>query len=126
MVRAAPACHYVQLDDTNLAYLCDPRLRERVKGLGEDPDRLPHLYARLINAAIADRPRDMAITVHLCRGNSLSRGHAEGRCEPVSEAIIKWAKVESFLSEYRDARPGGFSPLAFVPKGRPAIVLSVI
>jgi 5-methyltetrahydropteroyltriglutamate--homocysteine methyltransferase len=126
MDLAAAGCRYVQLDDTNLAYLCDPRLRERVKGLGEDPDRLPHLYARLINGAIADRPRDMKITVHLCRGNSLSRGHAEGGYEPVAEAMFNELKVDGFFLEYDDARSGDFAPLRFVPKGNLRIVLGVI
>ncbi len=123
---AAAGCRYVQLDDTNLAYLCDPRLRDRVKGLGEDPDHLPHLYARLINGAIADRPRDMKITVHLCRGNSLSRGHAEGGYEPVAEAMFNELKVDGFFLEYDDARSGDFAPLRFVPKGDLRIVLGVI
>ena len=123
---AAAGCRYVQLDDTNLAYLCDPRLRDRVKGLGEDPDRLPHLYARLINGAIAGRPGDMKITVHLCRGNSLSRGHAEGGYEPVAEAIFNELKVDGFFLEYDDARSGDFAPLRFVPKGNLRIVLGVI
>jgi 5-methyltetrahydropteroyltriglutamate--homocysteine methyltransferase len=126
MDLAAAGCRYVQLDDTNLAYLCDPRLRDRVKGLGEDPDRLPHLYARLINGAIADRPRDMKITVHLCRGNSLSRGHAEGGYEPVAEAMFNELKVDGFFLEYDDARSGDFAPLRFVPKGDLRIVLGVI
>jgi 5-methyltetrahydropteroyltriglutamate--homocysteine methyltransferase len=123
---AAAGCRYVQLDDTNLAYLCDPRLRDRVKGLGEDPDRLPHLYARLISGSIAGRPRDMKITVHLCRGNSLSRGHAEGGYEPVAEAMFNELKVDGFLLEYDDARSGDFAPLRFVPKGDLRIVLGVI
>jgi methionine synthase II (cobalamin-independent) len=126
MDLAAAGCRYVQLDDTNLAYLCDPRLRDRVKGLGEDPDQLPHLYARLINGAIAGRPRDMKITIHLCRGNSLSRGHAEGGYEPVAEAIFNELKVDGFFLEYDDARSGDFAPLRFVPKGDLRIVLGVI
>jgi methionine synthase II (cobalamin-independent) len=126
MDLAAAGCRYVQLDDTNLAYLCDPRLRDRVKGLGEDPDRLPHLYARLINGAIADRPRDMKITVHLCRGNSLSRGHAEGGYEPVADAMFNELNVDGFFLEYDDARSGDFAPLRFVPKGNLRIVLGVI
>src|SRR5262245_1581460 len=126
MDLAAAGCRYVQLDDTNLAYLCDPRLRERVKGLGEEPDRLPHLYAQLINSAILDRPRDMKITVHVCRGNSLSRGHAEGGYEPVAEAIFNELKVDGFFLEYDDARSGDFAPLRFVPKGSLRIVLGVI
>jgi 5-methyltetrahydropteroyltriglutamate--homocysteine methyltransferase len=126
MDLAAAGCRYVQLDDTNLAYLCDPRLRDRVKGLGEDPDRLPHLYARLINGAIADRSRDMKITVHLCRGNSLSRGHAEGGYEPVADAMFNELNVDGFFLEYDDARSGDFAPLRFVPKGNLRIVLGVI
>src|SRR6185437_5357192 len=116
MDLAAAGCRYVQLDDTNLAYLCDARLRERVRSLGEDPDQLPHLYARLINGAIKDRPADMKITVHLCRGNSLSRGHAEGGYEPVAEAMFNEVKVDGFFLEYDDARSGDFGPLRFVPK----------
>ena len=123
---AAAGCRYLQLDDTNLAYLCDPKLRERVKGLGEDPDKLPALYARFINGAIADRPRDMKITVHLCRGNSLSRGHAEGGYEPVAEVMFNETKVDGFFLEYDDARSGDFAPLRFVPKGDMRIVLGVI
>jgi 5-methyltetrahydropteroyltriglutamate--homocysteine methyltransferase len=126
MDLAAASCRYVQLDDTNLAYLCDQRLRERVRGLGEDPDQLPHLYARLINGAIKDRPADMKITVHLCRGNSLSRGHAEGGYEPVAEAMFNEVKVDGFFLEYDDARSGDFAPLRFVPKGKLRIVLGVV
>jgi 5-methyltetrahydropteroyltriglutamate--homocysteine methyltransferase len=123
---AAAGCRYVQLDDTNLAYLCDPRLRDRVKSIGEDPDKLPHLYARLINGAIAGRPADMKISIHLCRGNSLSRGHAEGGYEPVADAIFNELKVDGFFLEYDDARSGDFAPLRFVPKGKLRIVLGVI
>jgi len=126
MDLAAAGCRYVQLDDTNLAYLCDARLRERVKSIGEDPAKLPHLYARLINGAIAGRPADMKITVHLCRGNSLSRGHAEGGYEPVADAIFNALEVDGFFLEYDDARSGDFAPLRFVPKGKLRIVLGVI
>jgi len=122
---AAQGCKYVQLDDTNLAYLCDPELRERVKGLGEDPGKLPSLYAKLINESIKDRPKDMAITVHLCRGNSLSRGHASGGYEPVAEAMFNETKIDGFFLEYDDARSGDFQPLRFVPKGL-KIVLGII
>jgi 5-methyltetrahydropteroyltriglutamate--homocysteine methyltransferase len=126
MDLAAAGCRYVQLDDTNLAYLCDARLRERVRALGEDPDQLPHLYARLINGAIKDRPADMKITVHLCRGNSLSRGHAEGGYEPVAEAMFNEVKVDGFFLEYDDSRSGDFAPLRFVPKGKLRIVLGLV
>lgn len=123
---ADAGCKYLQLDDTNLAYLCDPKLRARVQSLGEDPDKLPALYARLINGAIADRPSDMRITVHLCRGNSLSRGHAEGGYEPVADQMFNLLKIDGFFLEYDDARSGDFAPLRFVPKGNLRVVVGVI
>jgi 5-methyltetrahydropteroyltriglutamate--homocysteine methyltransferase len=123
---ADAGCRYLQFDDTNLAYLCDPKLRARVQSLGEDPDKLPALYARLINGAIADRPADMRITVHLCRGNSLSRGHAEGGYEPVADQMFNLLKVDGFFLEYDDARSGDFAPLRFVPKGNLRVVVGVI
>ena len=123
---ADAGCRYLQLDDTNLAYLCDPKLRDRVKSLGEDPDKLPALYAKIINGAIANRPSDMRITVHLCRGNSLSRGHAEGGYEPVADQMFNLLKVDGFFLEYDDARSGDFAPLRFVPKGNLRVVVGVI
>ena len=126
MDLAAAGCRYVQFDDTNLAYLCDERLRARVRSIGEDPDKLPHLYARFINGAIAGRPPDMKIAVHLCRGNSLSRGHAEGGYEPVAEAIFNALEVDGLFLEYDDARSGDFAPLRFVPKGHLRIVLGLV
>ena len=126
MDLADAGCRYLQLDDTNLAYLCDPNLRQRAKELGEDPDALPSLYARIINEAIKDRPGDMAITVHLCRGNSLSRGHAEGGYEPVAEAMFNELQIDGFFLEYDSERAGDFQPLRFVPKGDKRIVLGII
>lgn len=122
---AAHGCRYVQLDDTNLAYLCDSNMRERARALGEDPDKLASTYARLINNSIADRPADMAVTVHLCRGNSISRGMAEGGYEPVAEAMFNETAVDGFFLEYDDERSGDFAPLRFVPKGK-RIVLGVV
>ena len=76
---AARGCRYLQLDDTNLAYLCDPEIRERTRARGDDPDALVRLYCKLVNDAIRDRPKDMTISVHLCRGNFKSAWVAAGR-----------------------------------------------
>ena len=126
MDLAAAGCRYLQLDYTNLAYLCDPAMRDRVKSLGESPDNLPSLYARLINGAIRDRPADMRITVHMCRGNSLSKGHAQGGYEPVAEKMFNELKVDGLFLEYDDVRSGDFRPRRFVPKGDMRIVLGVV
>ncbi len=122
---AGLGCRYVQLDDTNLAYLCDPSMRARTIALGEDPDALPHTYARLINDSIRDRPADMAACIHLCRGNFQSAWAAEGGYEPVAEALFNEIEVDGFFLEYDNERSGDFAPLRHVPKG-PMVVLGLI
>jgi 5-methyltetrahydropteroyltriglutamate--homocysteine methyltransferase len=121
----AAGCTYVQLDDTNLAYLCDPQQREAARKRGEDPDALPHTYARLINAAIEDKPQGMTVGIHLCRGNFKSAWVAEGGYDPVAEALFNELAVDGIFLEYDDYRSGDFSPLRFVPKGK-IIVLGLV
>ncbi|MCC6869451.1 MAG: 5-methyltetrahydropteroyltriglutamate--homocysteine S-methyltransferase [Burkholderiales bacterium] len=122
---AAAGCTYLQLDDTNLAYLCDTRMREGAKARGDDPDELPRRYAKLINAAIATKPASMTVCVHLCRGNFKSAWAAEGGYEPVAEVLFNELAVDGYFLEYDDARSGDFAPLRFVPKGK-TVVLGLV
>jgi 5-methyltetrahydropteroyltriglutamate--homocysteine methyltransferase len=116
---------YLQLDDTNLAYLCDAKMREGVKARGDDPNELPRRYAKLINAAIADKPAGMTICIHLCRGNFQSAWVAEGGYEPVAEALFRDLAVDGYFLEYDDERSGSFAPLRFVPRGK-RVVLGIV
>jgi 5-methyltetrahydropteroyltriglutamate--homocysteine methyltransferase len=104
-------CRFVQLDDTNLAYLCDPKMREQAEQRNEDLKTLPKKYAQLINAAISKRPADMKIGIHLCRGNYQSQWFASGGYEPVAEVLFKDLNVDAYFLEYDDARSGDFAPL---------------
>jgi 5-methyltetrahydropteroyltriglutamate--homocysteine methyltransferase len=119
---AARGCTYLQLDDTNLAYLCDPAMRERTRQIGENPDALPRLYARIINDAIRTRPAGMTVCIHLCRGNFRSAWVAEGGYEPVAEVLFNEMDVDGYFLEYDDERSGGFEPLRFVPKGKQVVL----
>ena len=114
---AGRGCRYLQLDDTNLAYLCDPAIRERTRARGDDPDALARLYCKLVNDSIRDRPKDMTISVHLCRGNFKSAWVAQGGYEPVAEILLNEMKIDGFFLEYDDERSGDFAPLRFAPKG---------
>ncbi|MEP7068657.1 MAG: 5-methyltetrahydropteroyltriglutamate--homocysteine S-methyltransferase [Usitatibacter sp.] len=118
-------CTYLQLDDTNLAYLCDPKMREGARQRGLDPDQLPRDYARLINAAIKDRPASMTVCTHLCRGNFKSAWVAEGGYEPVAEVLFNELDVDGYFLEYDDERSGDFRPLRFLPKGK-SMVLGLV
>ena len=122
---AAAGCTYLQLDDTNLAYLCDQKMREGARQRGDDPNELPRRYAKLINAAIAERPANMTACVHLCRGNFKSAWAAEGGYEPVAEVLFNELAVDGYFLEYDDARSGDFAPLRHVPKGK-TVVLGLV
>jgi 5-methyltetrahydropteroyltriglutamate--homocysteine methyltransferase len=122
---AAAGCTYLQLDDTNLAYLCDPEHRERARSIGEDPDKLPSLYSKLISDCLRDKPATMTTCIHLCRGNFRSAWVAEGSYETVAETMFNEIGVDGFFLEYDDARSGGFEPLRFVPKGK-TVVLGLV
>jgi len=118
----AAGCRYVQLDDTNLAYLCDPKMREAARQRGDDPDQLPHHYARFINKVAALKPHDMLLAIHLCRGNFKSTHAASGDYEPVAEALLSEMNVDAYFLEYDDERSGGFSPLRFLQPGKVAVL----
>jgi 5-methyltetrahydropteroyltriglutamate--homocysteine methyltransferase len=122
---ADAGCRYLQLDEVNFAYLCDPALREMVAARGEDPATLPAIYAGMINAAISDIPPDMTITMHLCRGNFRSSFVASGGYEPVAETLFNAINVHGYFMEYDSDRAGGFEPLRFVPKGK-RVVLGLV
>ena len=122
---ADAGCRYLQLDEVNLAYLCDPSLRKVISNRGEDPATLPAIYAGLINAAISDIPPDMTITMHLCRGNFRSSFVASGGYEPVAEVLFNSINVHGYFMEYDSDRAGGFEPLRFVPKGK-TVVLGLV
>jgi 5-methyltetrahydropteroyltriglutamate--homocysteine methyltransferase len=122
---ARAGCRYIQLDEVAVAMLCDPAIREKVAAAGQDPDRLVGLYIGAINDCIAGAPADMAIGVHMCRGNFRGRYLSEGGYESVAERFFANTRVTHFLLEYDTARAGDFKPLRFVPKGR-GVVLGLV
>jgi 5-methyltetrahydropteroyltriglutamate--homocysteine methyltransferase len=115
-------CRYLQLDDTSLAYINDPAQREHIASIGGDPDHLHERYIANINRALADRPDDLSVTTHLCRGNNQSMWAAEGGYEHVAEALFGDLNVDGYFLEYDDERAGGFEPLRFVPEGKQVVL----
>jgi 5-methyltetrahydropteroyltriglutamate--homocysteine methyltransferase len=118
-------CRYIQLDDTNLAYLCDQKMRAAAAERGDDPDELPRTYAALINSVIDGRPEDLTVGIHLCRGNFRSTWFAEGGYEPVAEVLFNDLNVDAYFLEYDDPRSGDFTPLRFVPADK-TVVLGLV
>jgi 5-methyltetrahydropteroyltriglutamate--homocysteine methyltransferase len=121
----AAGCRYVQMDDTNLAYLCDPKMREAARSRGDDPNELPRRYAAFINKVVAHKPEGMLMGMHLCRGNFKSTFAASGDYEPVAEALLSEMNIDAYFLEYDDDRSGDFRPLRFLKKGK-IVVLGLV
>jgi 5-methyltetrahydropteroyltriglutamate--homocysteine methyltransferase len=119
---ADAGCRYLQLDEVFIAMLCDPGYRAAQEGRGDDPEQLAEIYADLINAAMADIPPDMTITMHLCRGNYRSTHMGSGAYDAVADVLFNRIKVHGYFMEYDTERAGGFEPLRLLPKGRTAVL----
>ena len=122
---ADAGCNYVQMDDTNMAYLCDEKMREAARQRGDDPNELPHRYASFINKVVARKPAGMTLAMHLCRGNFKSTHAAAGNYEPVAEALLSEMNLDAFFLEYDDDRSGDFRPLRYLSKGK-VVVLGLV
>jgi 5-methyltetrahydropteroyltriglutamate--homocysteine methyltransferase len=122
---AAAGCTYVQMDDTNMAYLCDEKMRAAARQRGDDPNELPHRYAWFINKVVARKPKGMTLAMHLCRGNFKSTFAAQGNYEPVAEALLSEMNLDAYFMEYDDDRSGDFRPLRFLKKGK-VVVLGLV
>jgi len=118
---AAAGLEYLQIDDVSFACLCDEGIRAQVKRDGEDPAKLPAKYVGVINSLLRDKPREMSVTMHTCRGNHASMWMAEGGYDAVAEAVFQTA-VDGFFLEYDTARAGGFAPLRFVPRNQKVVL----
>jgi 5-methyltetrahydropteroyltriglutamate--homocysteine methyltransferase len=123
---AKAGCTYLQLDDTFLAFLCDEKIGAAFGRTGEDTKKMAKLSARLINDAIKNRPPDMAVTIHLCRGNYQSSWLSEGGYDPIAEILLGEIDVDGYFLEYDDERSGTFAPLRFLPRGKKRVVLGLI
>jgi 5-methyltetrahydropteroyltriglutamate--homocysteine methyltransferase len=118
----AVGCRYIQLDDTSLAYFCDPVQRKMLSDRGDDPDALVKMYGKTLAIALKDRPTDMTITTHTCRGNFRSTFVASGGYEPVAQMVFNEIDVDGYFMEWDDDRSGGFEPLRMLPKGKKVVL----
>jgi 5-methyltetrahydropteroyltriglutamate--homocysteine methyltransferase len=122
---AKAGCRYVQIDEVAVAILCDPAARDSVKAAGEDPDRLVDLYVDAINEAVKNRPPQVTVGVHVCRGNYKGMYLSEGGYDSVAEKFFNRTNVNHFLLEFDTPRAGGFAPLRHVPKDK-GVVLGLV
>ncbi|MDT8860240.1 5-methyltetrahydropteroyltriglutamate--homocysteine S-methyltransferase [Alkalihalobacillus sp. MEB130] len=116
-------CRYLQLDDVYIAGLCAPKLPFSSSDLSRQ--ELIDLALRVVNGALENKPEDLIITTHLCRGNYRSTYAFEGPYDKIAPTLFAKEKVDGFFLEYDDDRSGDFKPLAHIPNGGPQVILGV-
>ncbi len=118
-------CTYVQLDDVPVPMLCDPKVQDKVRAQGIDPDQLMIDYIDLFNDCLRDRPASVTAAVHMCRGNYKGRFLSEGGYETFAEKFFNDMDVDAFFLEYDSPRSGDFEPLKYVPNDK-IVVLGIV
>ncbi len=117
---------YIQMDEPRYSYYVDPKWRDHLRELGEDPDRAFEEAVAADNACLAGaRNPGVTVAIHICRGNNQSKWYAEGGYEPIAEKLFGELDVDRFLLEYDTERAGTFEPLRFVPKDK-TVVLGLV
>lgn len=119
-------CRYLQLDDTAWAYLCSEDQKQLLRAKGKNPDYLITKYLYTLNKALSDRPKDLKVTMHICRGNFRSTWVTSGGYEPVAEQLFAHLAIDGFFLEYDNDRSGGFEPLRFINRPDLSIVLGLV
>ena len=117
---------YIQVDAPRYSYYVDPRWRQHLRDLGQDPDRAFNEAVAADVACLEGAARDgLTLGFHVCRGNNQSKWYAEGGYEAIAEKLFGALPVDRWLLEYDTDRAGTFEPLRFMPKGK-TVVLGLI
>jgi methionine synthase II (cobalamin-independent) len=113
-----------QVDDPHLTYFCSSQFLEGCKKDGTNTDELLDLYIRAHNQLLANRPADLHVGVHLCRGNMAGSTHwVSGSYEKIAYKLFNKTDYQTYYLEFDDfERDGGFEPLRFLPKGKNVVL----
>ncbi|AOF48003.1 5-methyltetrahydropteroyltriglutamate--homocysteine S-methyltransferase [Tetragenococcus halophilus] len=118
-------CRYLQFDDTNWAFLADADKRKALQKQGIDPKNIARICAEIINEALEDKPKDLTLTTHICRGNHASSWLFSGGYEPIAEELFA-TNYDGFFLEYDSDRAGDFAPLRYWNNKNSKIVLGLV
>ncbi|MDF2511621.1 MAG: methionine synthase, vitamin-B12 independent [Herbinix sp.] len=121
----AAGCRNIQFDDCTWGVCVDPNacfiLGTDEHGLEQNIQTLIHIN----NLAIEDKPEDLVINTHICRGNFHSTWACQGGYEGVAKDLFAKEEVNAFYLEFDDERSGDFEPLRYISEDK-KVVLGLI
>ena len=118
-------CRYLQLDETSIAKLGDPKIREGLEERGDNWEHLLKVYTEVINEIVRGSPNDLVVGLHLCRGNKGGSWQASTGYDDVAVKLFRELNVRFYFLEYDSPRAGSFKPLREVPDNK-SIILGLI
>ena len=118
-------CRNLQLDDCTWGAVVGDSAKQRYQALGLDLEAVKAQLLEVNNLALENRPNDMVITSHICRGNYHSTFFTSGPYDSVADYVFAKENVDALFLEYDDERSGGFAPLAKVSDDK-KVVLGLI
>jgi 5-methyltetrahydropteroyltriglutamate--homocysteine methyltransferase len=122
---AAAGCTYVQIDETCLPKMSDPKMQATLARRGDDWQALLETFTAVVSRIVTNSPPGMTVALHHCRGNSRGHWQAEGSYEAVAEHMFQRIPVAAHMLEYDSPRAGDFAPLRLVPASK-TIVLGLV
>lgn len=107
----AHGCRYLQIDDTSWTYMIDEKFLLKVSSLGYEKSEVLEWFRRVSTKSLENRPADMVIATHFCKGNFKGNPLFDGFYDSVAP-IISQIPYDGFFVEYDDERSGSFEPWA--------------
>ncbi|MGK0298193.1 MAG: 5-methyltetrahydropteroyltriglutamate--homocysteine methyltransferase [Gammaproteobacteria bacterium] len=119
---AAAGCRYIQLDETSIAKLGDPTIRDSLAQRDDNWQDLLEVYTDAVNAVTDNVPTDMTVGIHLCRGNKAGHWQADGGYDAVAEKLFRKLRLNFYFLEYDSPRAGSFEPLSALPDDKTVVI----
>ncbi len=118
-------CRNLQFDDCSWGLLVDESATKVFNTDFIGLDKIKRLFVDVNNKVILNKPADLVINTHICRGNFHSTYASSGAYDAVSKYVLKDELVNAFYLEFDDERSGSFECLREV-KENTYVVLGLI
>ena len=115
-------CHCIQFDDCTWGMIVDDDYWKIMLGKGFTLENEANKYLRVNNMSIENKPEDLVINTHICRGNYHSTYASRGSYDPVAPYLFAKENVNAYYLEFDDERSGNFEPLKYITNNKKAVL----
>ncbi|GJE87652.1 UROD/MetE-like protein [Phanerochaete sordida] len=121
----AAGCRNIQFDDPTFAFFCADSTIKGMEKAGVDWQQLLDMYIQVYNSILQERPADLTIGLHTCRGNYQGMHYCEGGYDRIAKKLFNELRVDCYYLEYDTERAGDLEPLKNLPQSK-MVVLGLV